>query len=454
MQATWESVRVTLFAMTRTAPWLWLALPLLAGCGKVEDSTEGTAAAAGWSGAAGSSGSGGSGGGGGVAGAPTGGAAGFAPCEALARVGDVVEIGKPMGEGLFPELVTLGSSVQVVFEATSSSGKTIVKGQWLSPWSGPWSAPVVGAAAIFADVNKPFVAAPNTTKTTAAVLHGVAGKPCLRLATIDPQDTLAEVGSCTGSADVGAPRMLVATSSGYVVAYERANYQLHFEGAGGGTASAPLWLGCATTPMIARGWSSPAGAFVAYSTSRPFQACELDAYTDGPPNRLQVARVGNNAELRHELVLKDPIVGLRVAPRADGGAWIVLQTALGVAAGPLRALALDAQGKPLTELVDIVDPGDAPPFAVASMGNRAMLVWYPFPVCKNDPCQSLRFHRLDETAKLSTPALHVEPLPGAPLGSLSLASSPDATSVIAAWHDLKGMPSQVFAARFDCTSPR
>lgn len=428
---------------------LLLGLSLLGACGKVAESSEGTAAAAGWSGAAGSGASGG------VAGAPTGGAAGDAPCESLTRVGDVVEVVKPMGEGLFPELVALGSSLDLVFEASSASGKTIVKGRWLSPWAGAWSPPVVGAAAIFADVNKPFVAGADATKTTAAVLHGVAGQPCLRLATIDPQDTLAHIGSCTASppVDVGAPRWLGPTSSGYLVAYETAAHQLRFASVSGGAPSAPAWLGCATAPMFAAGWASPDGELVVYSTSRPFQACELDAYTDGPPLRLQIARLGSSPELRHELVLKDPIVALRLAPRADGGAWLVFQTAFGVQAGPLRALAVDPQGKPTAEPIDLVDPGDVPPFAVAPMGNRAMLVWYPFPACKDAPCQSLRFHLLDETAKLSTPPAHVEPLPGAPLGSLSLASSPDATSVIAAWHDLKAMPSQVFAARFDCASP-
>ncbi|MCL4753473.1 MAG: hypothetical protein KJ015_25165 [Myxococcales bacterium] len=445
--------------MRRTTVPGFLLVVSLQGCGKVADSTEGTAAAAGWTGTGGAGGVGGAS----TGGAPSGGAAG-APCDGLTRVGDVIEVLKPSGDGLNPALVALGASVEVVFETTSPSGKTIVKGDWLSPWSGAWSPPLVGAAAIFADVNDPFVAAANAKKSTSAVLHGVAGAPCLRLATIDPQDTLATIGSCTSSppVDVGAPRLLLARSDSgpedaYVVAYESGGHQLSFASVSGAKVGAPGWLGCATSPLLAAGWSSPSGTLVAFSTSRPFQTCGLDAWADGPPTRLQIARLGDgadpsSAELRHELTLTEPIVALRLAPRADGGAWVVFQTALGIPAGPLRALAVDAQGKPTSELVDVVDPGDVAPFALAPMGNRALLVWYPFPVCKNEPCAALRFHRLDDSTQSSTAPIHVEPLLGAPLGSLSLASSPDAKSAIAAWHDLKGMPSQLFAARFDCAN--
>lgn len=446
-----------------TTPKLLLATLILAApigaCGKVADSSEGTAAAAGWAGAAGTTSTGGSGG---AAGASSGGAAGEATCTALKRVGDVAAVAQPSGEGLFPELVSLGSEVELVFEIASGSGKLLVKGHWSAPWSDEWSPPIVGAAAIVANPNKPFATAPNAKHTTSAVLHGLVDGPCLRLATIDPQDTLALVGSCTTSppVDVGSPLMVLPTSSAggadsYLVGYETAQHQLYVASVGGGVAGTPWWLGCATGGVFAQGWRSPEGALVALSTSRPFDACGLDAYADGPPTRLQIARLGSGADpyyadLRHELVLPDPIVALRLAPRADGGAWIVFQTALGVDAGPIQALAVDAQGKPISGVVDVVAPGDVAPFAVAGLGNRALLVWYPFPACPDEPCQTLRFHVIDEATKLTTPPIHQEPLQGAPLGSLSLVSSPDAASVIAAWHDLKAMPSEVYAARFDC----
>jgi hypothetical protein len=130
----------------------------------------------------------------------------------------------------------------------------------------------------------------------------------------------------------------------------------------------------------------------------------------------------------------------------------VFQTVIGVGASPIQALAVDAQGKPSSDVIDIVAPGNLVPFAVAPMGNRAMLVWYPFPGCPDEPCQTLRFASIDETVSLSTPPLHLEPWPGAPMGELSLLSSPDASSLIAAWSDLKAMPSDIFAAKFDCAN--
>lgn len=434
------------------------AAPLCA-CGRVSETSEGTAAVAGWAGAAGALPTGGTGG---TAGAGSGGAAGTTPCNALKRIGDVIKVTKPDGEGLRPELVVLGSAAEVVFETMGVSGKIIVKGHWTAPWSEPWSPPVVGAAAISANIDKPFASAANTKKSTAAVLHGVAGEPCLRLATIDPQDTLALIGSCTASPaiDAGSPLLVVSTSASgatddYLVGYETVGHQLYFATVTAGKAGSPWWLGCATASVLAQGWYSPEGTLVAYSTSRPFNTCGLDSYADGPPTRLQIARLGDGADpfyadLRHELVLPDPIVALRLAPRADGGAWIVFQTALGVNAGPIRALAVDAGGKPKSAVLDLAAPGDLVPFAVAQLGNRAMLAWYPFPGCPDEQCQTLRFVLVDEALQPATPPIHLEPLGGAPFGSLSLVGSPDATSVIAAWHDLKGMPSEVFAARFDC----
>jgi hypothetical protein len=448
-----------------------VALPLFA-CGIVTEIEDGTPGAAGSAqagaaqtggvggGSAGmpSAGSGGSAGGGAASGGAGGGSAGSPACESLQRIGEIVKVSVMLSDDQRPQLVSLGSSVDLVYESFSSGSKSIRKARWQAPWTEPWAAPGSGAAAIQANINKPFVTAANSKQTSPAVLHGVAGEPCLRLATIDPQDTIATIGSCSEppAADMGLPRSLVpGPAENYIVGYELQQHQLQFATVSSGSVSAPWPLGCATAALYAGGWYSPEGTIVAFSTSRPFNGCMLDVYADGPPTRLQVVRLGDGvdpfyADLRHELVLPGPIIELRLTTRADGGAWIVFQTDGGETPGPIQALAVDAQGKPASGILTVEDPLTTPPFAVASLGNRAVLVWRWSPDCDAPPCDALRFKLIDEKVQLSTPPLHLEPGQWPPPWQLSLVSSPDGTSLIGAWSDIKALPSEIWAAKFDC----
>jgi hypothetical protein len=100
---------------------------------------------------------------------------------------------------------------------------------------------------------------------------------------------------------MGSPRLVIPTSTAgngenYVVGYETDPHQLHFANVSAGAASAPWSLGCATASVYAQGWYSPEGTIVVFSTSRPFNGCGLDLYTDGPPTRLQIVRLGDGAD--------------------------------------------------------------------------------------------------------------------------------------------------------------
>jgi hypothetical protein len=410
-----------------------------------------------------SGGSSGGGAAGGTAGAGgSAGAGGAVDCTSLQRAGEVVKVASPSGDNQHPRLVGLGSSVELVHASVGASTKGIVKARWHAPWTDPWSAPGPGAAVIPAAINKPYATAANSKQTTPAVLHGVVGVGCLRLATIDPQDTIAHIGDCATTPmppaiDMGLPRLVVpgpasGTAETYLVGYEMDPHQLFFSSVSAGMPSPPWSLGCATASLHAQGWYSPGGTLVAFSTSRPFNGCMLDVYTDGPPTRLQIVRLGDGvdpfyANLQHELELGAPIIALHLARRTDGGAWLVFQTDGGEAPGPIQALALDAEGKPISGVLSVEDPLTTPPFAVAPLGNSALLVWS---ACATPPCEMLRFKLIDENVELTTPPIHLEPLPWPPPGELSLVSSPDASSVIAAWSDIKALPSDIWAAKFDC----
>ena len=80
-------------------------------------------------------------------------------------------------------------------------------------------------------------------------------------------------------------------------------------------------VGCGTSSLFADGVPSGAGFLVAYSSSRPFLECNPDNGADGPPDRLQIARVDEGKiTFGDEITAFSEILGIKVAPRADGGA--------------------------------------------------------------------------------------------------------------------------------------
>jgi hypothetical protein len=94
----------------------------------------------------------------------------------------------------------------------------------------------------------------------------------------------------------------------------------------------------------------------------------------------------------------------------------------------------------------------APAFAVAPLGDRAVLLWPWSPDCGSPPCDRLRFKLIDESVTAATAPIHLANVQFPPPWELSLVSSPDGTSLIAAWSDIKALPSDIWAAKFDCVN--
>lgn len=203
-----------------------------------------------------------------------------------------------------------------------------------------------------------------------------------------------------------------------------ANYQLNVARAGTGAPGSVTShfdaLGCATAPMYASAWRSPeAGVVMVLTTSRPFLSCFEDQYADGPPNRLEVVAFGSGSDvskvqLLHEVVLDHAVLSVELAPRSDGGAWLVFQAATGSSSssppGPIQALALDASGKPTTSIKSIVPaatglgPSEPASYAVTALGNRLVVAGsWASSECKASWCPGLRIHLVDESTPDNAP---------------------------------------------------
>jgi len=486
--------------MTRT--FLTTLLFACAGCGgDVElggGPSTGGSSSGGAGGALGGTGGAASGGGGSATGggAGAGASGGTAPvaCSGLKRTGDPIPISNN-DEAAFPSLVRVKAGAAVVYRHPSPSpspGFELLFPVWTDPWAGAWSPPAPSSASITGLSNvyeHTFQAAEGAAAGSVVVLHSSVDNTCMTLSRAVPKlETLAGLGcpppmfthGPNPAALVAVPTSsagetyLAASATGYGGLIPT-NYQLNVarvavpsSGAPGTVTSMFDALGCATAPMFARAWRSPtAGAVMALTNSRPFLSCLEDLYADGPPNRLQIVGFGpggdvTKVQLLHELVLPHAVLSLAVAPRSDGGAWVVFQAATGASStsppGPIQALALDASGKPATSIKSVVvaptglGPSEPASYAATALGNRLVVAGsWASAECKETWCPGLRIHVVDESTPDNAPPMLVAFPSSAMISSpISLLASSDGASLIATYSDWTGNPTDVWAERFEC----
>ena len=231
------------------------------------------------------------------------------------------------------------------------------------------------------------------------------------------------------------------------------HYGLRFAPIGKTPGAVIEGLACGTQDLHADAVASGTGFLVAASTSAPFGMCGVGGAPgpDGPPNRLQLARVDKGiATFGDEKVEIGPILGVSMAPRTDGGAWVVWLPTGDPAAAPPRASRVDAAGK-LVGPSFVVGSAGTTGYAVSSLGDRLVVA----ALSTLDPSAPPIVVTIYDDAGGPVTAASFQPPGGAfAAGDLAVLGAPAGVglAVMIAWDDATGgAATKTHVARLSCT---
>jgi hypothetical protein len=235
----------------------------------------------------------------------------------------------------------------------------------------------------------------------------------------------------------------------HLIGFERVasgHYALTFGRFALGAPSFDQDSGCATQPIHADAVRIPKAYLLALSSSRPLGTCQDDLGADGPPTRLEVARLDDGAASPVLVHWSDdgvPIAGLRLI-RRPGGAWLVWQ--LG---GSLHALGIDEAGEPLTpRSVLVADGFGVDGFAAADLGDQLAVAYTD----AFDPFVSKIVLRVFDEHGAPVGESVIEPeLEHWPVPPYALLGSPSGDRLLLAWTAAPGGPEKrVKVGRWSC----
>ena len=179
---------------------------------------------------------------------------------------------------------------------------------------------------------------------------------------------------------------------------------------------------------------------LAISTSRPYNTCGLDLYTDGPPTRLQL--IHHRSDGKHKLLYEEQgkaILGkLDVVPY-DGGAWVVYQRFAGGEVEPVKAFRvkrLDTGGAGSSASFQVGVAMNAIPSGMAFAGWTATAFGQRLAVGWQDTTAlvtTFAVRHFDEyTSTADPPQIVFSPAPKAE-GPLSILGAPSGNELAVAW---------------------
>ncbi len=250
----------------------------------------------------------------------------------------------------------------------------------------------------------------------------------------------------------GKRALFVAGGGGHhLLGFERliaeGHHALTFGRFAQGAFSAEGASGCATAPLAADALWSPNGYLLALSTSRPFGTC-ADAGADGPPTRLEIARLAEGSvqpQLREGFDVGAPVAQVRLVRRPQG-AWLLWRVSGSAQAGAVSALRLGPTGKAIGAPMEVVPSGSATKgFTTASLGERLVVLWSDG---VEPPLARVSLRAFDESGVVSS-ASWVPVPPLRQIGLPALVGSPDGAALVMAWTGDDGSTG-VFVSRLDC----
>jgi hypothetical protein len=362
-------------------------------------------------------------------------------CTAFERAGAAVAI----AEGSNPQLTKSGSEVHVVFE----TGGALRAAHWQDPWSSALEAPAAAIASVAISGSSGFVVSRESSSNSPVVLHpgdwSSAAAPCLQLTRLgDDPDSLLQIGDCSSSgAGLSANALIRGETAGtdaYLLVYGPGSTSRLAWWAPGSSLLESDYVACSTSGFGVAGWHSAEAGFVAaIANGSPFGACSGEA---GPADRLQLVRASPDSgalalALSDELLFHSPIINVTVAPRSDGGAWLVVMLREGDEQTSLHAVSVNGEQLVNEPPVPLVQQSGMAHPALAALGDRAVLVSVA-------ASGALELTLLDGATTSATSPHHVEP---AQAVRASVVGSPTEDAILAAWQDSTGT---VRAARFDC----
>jgi hypothetical protein len=208
---------------------------------------------------------------------------------------------------------------------------------------------------------------------------------------------------------------------------------------------------CGTAPVFADGVPSGSGFLVAATSSVPFGKCGKGGVPgpDGVPNRVQLSRFDMGVPTAgDEIVGFGPILSVAMAPRADGGAWVVWLPTGDPAAAPPSAQRVDASGKLVGKPFQPGTPGESGAYAVGALGDALVFAQ----LSTLDPSAPSVMITVHGDAGPLTAASFQPPGGHFAAPELSVVGSPTKDALLVAWADAppSGMAFSVHVARMTC----
>jgi hypothetical protein len=240
----------------------------------------------------------------------------------------------------------------------------------LDPW-GSWPPASVGA--VFSPIDAAtLVVGPTTAPGSFAVLGGL---PLVLLPAVnDSGQAISPPVKADGGQPFPTPRFVARTATGHLLGRHLSigvHSQLDLVRSDGVQASDVFpSLGCATAPMVADATTLGDGStVVVLANGRAFGDCLLDDGFDGPPERVQLARVVGSkvTKIAVEVISPGDVVSsVQIVPRGTD-AWVAYRYAGIGAEVPPQAFAMrvSAAGEPVVPPRPIA-PESAGVFAIKS----------------------------------------------------------------------------------------
>lgn len=430
------------------------------------EGTGGTGGAGGAGGASGASGFGGSGGGGGggaggaggLGGSGGSGGSGGDACGALVMHGDIVEVEASAMDSDFNPALTIssddGAQLTVAFarQPVESPGPfTEIGHTSFLPWSA-WPASGI-VAPVHGSFAHPELSSALSVSRSPGDRFGLLVAHDFGTSFAPSVDPNASITSGTTTPQGIEPRFVALGPSGnHLIGTLEADGALRATivtttPSGFSLKSTPI--GCASQPIAADAVAFGDGWLVALANGKqasPGSGCPGAPGNAGPPTRIDVVWVHGDLSQEYSGGIETdiPIQSLAAAPHPDG-IWIAYRTLGGGKMAPIRVVRRDVPAAGFVGPGDLATDSDVPlEFDIAALGERAVVAW------GNDPAGN----PADIVLSVLDPAL--APVAGAAFepsfaGRLSVATAPDASSVVVAWATTT-FGRRVQLARFDCAS--
>jgi hypothetical protein len=252
---------------------------------------------------------------------------------------------------------------------------------------------------------------------------------------------------------IGQRALFVTRGDGdHLIGFERSfagHHALAFGRFAAGEPSFDQSSGCGTAPISADAARVPGAYLIALSSSRPLGSCQDDFGVDGPPIRLELARLADGAASPALGALIDsgsPIRQLRLL-RASQGTWLVWQYGGGVQPSPVLAVRVDDAGQLASPIFSVAPDGSVfDGFSATTLGDRLVIAYTD----AFDPSVSkIVLRAIDSSGVLVTEHALEPPAELWPKPPYALQGSPGADALLLAWTAASAQ-WRVKIARFAC----